>query len=112
MSTQRQARLRILRQREGEGVLTGSERAELDQIFREMDAEESASLARSTSELEAEIASVEAANAALTRLVEREQRLVIHLRQVLDEANAEREAIREELAQITGGGKAHSNAIR
>lgn len=101
-SDERRTRLRALRQQEAEGSLTDSERAELDQIFHEMDAEEAALLSGATARLDAEIARVEAENAELTELIDRERRLVNHLRQVLEEAGTERRAIQDELARITG----------
>lgn len=100
---QKRARFQWLRQREEAGTLTPSEQVELAELIHEIESAEAAALRPSVEREEAECLSLEAQNAALAALVQRQENLVHRLQRVLAEAKAERHAIEEEKARILGG---------
>ncbi len=99
----KRAWFQALRQREDEGTLTESERAELVALIQEIESSEEAYLRPATERLRAERLQTETQNAALRNLVQRQEKLVQRLREVLAEADAERHAIAEEVARVLSG---------
>jgi hypothetical protein len=91
-------RVQQLRQRQGEGVLTEAEQAELALLVQELEAAEATYLTPATERLRQERETVEAQNRTLEVLAHRKELLVQRLRAFLAEAQAERLAIESEVA--------------
>lgn len=98
------ARFQELRDREEAGALVDSERHELHALVKELEATEAGYLQPATDRLREQRVRAESQNAALTALVEREERLCQRLEEVLAELRAERQTIEEERARILQGG--------
>src|SRR5687767_5050200 len=107
---QRQARFDALREREEARTLTQREQKELAGMIEELERTEAAYLQPSVEREEAECRRLEAQNAALSTLLQRRQALAHKLEQILEEATAEDEAIKEELARILDSSEAVSGA--
>jgi hypothetical protein len=104
------SRFQQLRQREQEGALSESERAELALLVAELEAAESAYLAVAVRQMRQERNAIDDKNRSLEALVQRKESLVRRLGTFLAEANAERDAIAIELSEVLGTGRnSHSD---
>lgn len=89
-------------------MLTRDEQAELASLGQELERAETAYLAPATRRLREEREATETQNSNLQTLVRRKESLVQRLRDFLDDARAERDAIAGELAAVLGGGRGDS----
>ena len=101
---QKRQRLELLRQRENAAVLADIERGELESLVQELQSAETTYLAPATERLREERQELDTQNRALEALARRRETLARHLRDVLAEARAERQAIQGELAALLVGG--------
>ena len=97
-------RFHQLRERELDAELNETEAAELTALLQELDRQERAELLEATARLRAERQRVQAQNRDLRKLVERKEILAQRLERVLQEAQVERSAIKEELAHVLSSG--------
>jgi predicted nuclease with TOPRIM domain len=100
---QKRQRYHDLWQRNVKFGLSDTEQQELRQLIHEVEAEESAYLSPATARLRRSREQLETLNHALQRLVDRKETLVSRLRAVLAEAEAERQAITDEVEQLLAG---------
>jgi len=100
MRKQQRERFQALRSRELREPLTETEQQELDTLIRVIEEEEAVYLRPANERIREETRHIEEQNAAIRNLLAREQKLTLHLQQVLEEATREREAIKTELTQI------------
>jgi len=101
-------RFQQLREKELQGLLTQIEQAELASLVQELHAAEAAYLAPATRRLREEREAIETQNGSLQTLVRRKESLVARLRDFLEDARVERDAIEGELAAVLGGGRGDS----
>jgi hypothetical protein len=81
--TAKRARFESLRRGEEEGTLTGAEKAELAQMFEEIESAETVYLRPATERLRAQRTGIAARNEALRGVLNREEALVRRLKQTL-----------------------------
>jgi hypothetical protein len=98
---EKRRRFQTLRQREHE--LTAHEQAELLALVQELEAVEAVYLTPATERLRKQRDAIEDQNRALQALVSRKEALLQRLRVVLNETQAERQAIERELATVLAG---------
>jgi hypothetical protein len=91
-----------LRRKEDEGALTPEERAELSALIHEIEDAEAVYLDPATERLARECETLETQNRELEALLQRKQALRARLETMLTEAQAERQAIEEEVSRILG----------
>lgn len=108
-NTTRQCRLDALRLREVEGTLTKQERAELDAIFAELDAEEAVALkpARKKSQklqakLRQEKAELELTSSQLQDIINMQQKLSEDARAYLAQLRSKRAVLADKYQRLTG----------
>ncbi len=101
---QRRARFQELRTASRQGSLSGAERAELDSLTQELEAEEAAYLRPAASRLEEEARLLEEHTARMREILRREKGLAARLERVLSAAQEEQESLRAEKAQIVAAG--------
>lgn len=105
----RQQRLDGLRVREVQGILTGSERAEMEALFAELDAEEAEAMRPAREQQQRERAALQqqkdalAARAAqLERILTDQQQLLVEARAYLRQLRTRRAALADEYRRLTG----------
>lgn len=101
-------RFQQLREKESQGLLTPIEQAELASLIQALHSAETSYLAPATRRLREEREVMENQNSSLQTLVRRKESLVRRLRDFLEDARAERNAIEGELAAVLGGGRGDS----
>jgi hypothetical protein len=99
---EQRTRFQQLRERQSEGTLTVVEQEELEALTRQLEAAEGRYLAGATQRIRAQREVLETQNQSLELLVQRKERLVKRLGDVLADAQSEREAIESELADVLG----------
>ncbi|MDP6111355.1 MAG: hypothetical protein QF437_07115, partial [Planctomycetota bacterium] len=97
-------RFQYLRERESKQLLSEEECEELTLLIQEIEIAEAAYLNPATKRLRKDRENIESQNRALESLVRRKEILVNRLQTVLEESQAEREAIQEETVRVLGDG--------
>jgi hypothetical protein len=100
---QKRERFQTLRQRELDCALTKTERKELARMIEEIESAEASTLHLATEQLHRRRERIEAQNCDLQALVHRKEAFVARLHSLLEELEAERRTINEELDRILGG---------
>ncbi|MFN7948837.1 MAG: hypothetical protein U0Z53_26020 [Blastocatellia bacterium] len=105
----KQRLLAALREREEEGTLTDAERQSLDQLLRELDQEEEATLRPALERYEREQAamrqqaeSIQAENVVLEAIIARQKALLARVREQLALFRSEYQALQSEYENVTG----------
>jgi hypothetical protein len=101
----KRSRFQQLRERKRDGVLAETEQAELAILEQELEAAEDRYLIPATEGLRKERVALAAQNRTLENLTERKKILVRRLSDFLAEAQAERNAIECELAEVVAGSR-------
>ena len=94
------SRFQQLRQQQGEHGLSEPEQAELTRLLQEIEAAESSFLAPATERIRKQREALEQQNRSLEALVGRKEALALRLRDFLGDAQAERQAIKHEMAAV------------
>jgi hypothetical protein len=97
---QKRSRFRHLQQCQQEQALSKADEIELALLVKELEAAEAAYLAPATEQLHQEREAIEAQNRRMEALVHRQENLERRLREFLNDAQAERQAIKRELASV------------
>ncbi len=106
---QKSERFQMLRHAEARGLLTVTDRAELEVLFADLDADESDALSRDIARTDAEAAAIEtekagldAEAAELARIANEEERLLTEARAYLEQLRQRSAALAEDYRRATG----------
>lgn len=105
---QKSERFQVLRQGEAHGTLTDADRAELEGLFADLDADEADALRPALARMDAEAAGMEAEEVALdadarelARIAEEEERLLMEARAYLERLTQRSAALAEDYRRVT-----------